>query len=60
MNILRTASVALLLGLATVPAMAEGFGIVDLPRLDFPAGTEVSRACTDLIAPAPACAPVSG
>lgn len=60
MNILRTASAALLLGLAAVPAMANGFGIADLPRLDFPAGADVNRACADLTAPAPACAPVNG
>ncbi len=60
MNILRTASVALLLGLAAVPARADGFGIADLPRLDFPAGTDVTRVCTGPTAPAPACAPVNG
>lgn len=58
MTILRTASVALLLGLAAVPAMADSFGIADLPRLDFPTGADVTRACTDLAAPA--CAPVNG
>ncbi len=58
MNILRTAFTALLIGLAALPAAAGGFGIVDLPRLDFPAGPDVGRACTD--AAAPVCAPVNG
>lgn len=58
MNILRTCAATLLLGLAALPAMANGCGIPDLPRLDFPAGAEVTRACTDLTAPA--CAPVNG
>jgi hypothetical protein len=58
MNILRTALTSLLLGLAALPAAADGFGIVDLPRLDFPTGPDVGRACAG--AAAPACAPVNG
>lgn len=58
MNILRTAFTALLIGLAALPAAAGGYGIVDLPRLDFPTGVDVGRACSDVAAPA--CAPVNG
>lgn len=60
MNILRTASVVVLLALTAVPAMADGFGVVDLPRLDFPAGAEATRACTGPTAPGPGCGPIDG
>lgn len=42
MTILRTALVATLLGLAALPAAAQGCAI-DLPRLDFPADAEATR-----------------
>ena len=60
MNILRTASLALFLGLMAVPAMADSFGIVDLPRLEFPAGVDATRACSDPAAPTLGCKPING
>jgi hypothetical protein len=45
MTTLRTALVATLLGLAALPAAAQGCAF-DLPRLDFPAGPEATRGET--------------
>ncbi|WP_284164096.1 hypothetical protein [Frigidibacter sp. SD6-1] len=45
MSLIRTASVAILLGLAALPAAAGGFSF-DIPRLDFPTDAGVTRGCT--------------
>lgn len=45
MSLIRTTSVAILLGLAALPAAAGGFSF-DIPRLDFPADPGVTRGCT--------------
>ena len=60
MTILRTAVVTFLIGFAGLPALADSFGIVDLPRLEFPAGGDITRACTDHTAPVIGCTPVNG
>ena len=49
MTVLRTSFLAAVLGLAAMPVLAEGI-IIDLPRLEFPSGAEVTRGCIDPVA----------
>ncbi|MEZ5885955.1 MAG: hypothetical protein R3D56_03560 [Paracoccaceae bacterium] len=59
MSLIRTASVAILLGLAALPAAAGGFGF-DIPRLDFPTDTGVTRGCTGTATQPVGCAGAEG
>jgi len=45
MTTLRTATLAALLGLIGLPALADGLSF-DLPRLEFPQAPDVTRAAT--------------
>ena len=49
MTVLRTTLLAALLGLAGLPAVANGV-VIDLPRLEFPTGADVTRGCIDPVA----------
>ena len=58
MTVLRTTFLAAFLGLAAVPALAGGI-VIDLPRLEFPTGAEVTRGCIDPVTADGACTPAA-
>lgn len=49
MTVFRTTLLAAVLGLAGLPAVANGV-VIDLPRLEFPTGADVTRTCIDPVA----------
>ena len=56
MTVIRSTFLAAFLGLAAVPGFADAI-IIDLPRLDFPTGADVTRGCIDPIAIDGVCMP---